>query len=50
MKANQSYSERDICTKFITPALERAGWDKLSQLPEEVAFTDGKIYVRGKRM
>jgi type I restriction enzyme, R subunit len=20
-------SERDICTKFITPAIERAGWD-----------------------
>ena len=21
------FSERDICTKFITPALENAGWD-----------------------
>lgn len=22
-------SERDICTKFITPALRRAGWDEM---------------------
>jgi len=41
-------SERDICTKYITPALEEAGWDKLTQLKEEVTFTDGKIYVKGK--
>jgi type I restriction enzyme, R subunit len=44
----RSLSERDICTKFITPAIEKAGWDKLTQLLEEVYFTDGKIYVRGK--
>ena len=41
-------SERDICTKFITPAIEKAGWDKQTQLLEEVSFTDGRIYVRGK--
>ncbi len=41
-------SERDICTKFITPALRRAGWDELSQLREEVSFTKGRIIVRGK--
>lgn len=40
--------ERDICTKYITPALENAGWDKHLQILEEVSFTDGKIYVRGK--
>lgn len=44
----KSLSERDICTKFITPALEKAGWDKHLQILEEVSFTDGKIYVRGK--
>lgn len=44
----KTLSERDICTKFITPAIEKAGWDKLTQLLEEVSFTDGKIYVRGK--
>lgn len=44
----KSLSERDICTKFITPAIKKAGWDTLTQLLEEVSFTDGKIYVRGK--
>lgn len=44
----KTLSERDICTKFITPAIEKAGWDKLTQLLEEVSFTDGKIYVRGR--
>lgn len=44
----KSLSERDICTKYITPAIEKAGWDKQSQFLEEVYFTDGKIYVRGK--
>jgi type I restriction enzyme R subunit len=41
-------SERDICTKFITPALRRAGWDELLQIREEVSFTRGRIIVRGK--
>lgn len=44
----KTLSERDICTKFITPSIEKSGWDKLTQLLEEVSFTDGKIYVRGK--
>lgn len=44
----KSLSERDICTKFITPALAKAGWDTHKQLLEEVSFTDGKIYVRGR--
>lgn len=48
MTDKKSLSERDICTKCITPALEKAGWDKQTQLLEEVSFTDGKIYVRGK--
>ena len=41
-------SEQDICTKFITPALEKAGWDKMLQMREQVYFTDGRIVVRGK--
>lgn len=44
----KSLSERDICTKYITPAIKKAGWDTLTQLLEEVTFTDGKIYVRGR--
>lgn len=41
-------SERDICTKFITPALKRSGWDEMTQIREEVSFTKGRIIVRGK--
>lgn len=48
MLDKKSLSERDICTKCITPALEKSGWNKITQFLEEVSFTDGKIYVRGK--
>jgi len=41
-------SERDICTKFITPALEKAGWDIATQVREEFSLTKGRIIVRGK--
>ena len=44
----QDLSERDICTKFITPAVRQAGWDDLTQIREEVFFTKGRIIVRGK--
>jgi type I site-specific restriction endonuclease len=37
-----------ICTKFISPAIERAGWDMQSQLREEVYITNGRIMVRGR--
>jgi type I restriction enzyme R subunit len=44
-------SERDICTKFITPALKQAGWNIQTQIQTqirvEIYFTDGRIYVRG---
>lgn len=44
----KQFSERDICTKYITPALERAGWDIVTQVREEFSLTDGRIVVRGK--
>ena len=44
----KSLSERDICTKFITPAVQQAGWDIQRQVREEVSFTKGRIIVRGK--
>ena len=31
----RSLSERDICTKFITPALRRSGWEEMRQIREE---------------
>ena len=44
----KSLSERDICTKYITPAIQFAGWDIHTQVREEVSFTAGRIIVRGK--
>lgn len=41
------YSERDICTKLITPAIQQAGWLQ-HQFREEVSLTDGRVIVRGK--
>ena len=41
-------SESDVCAKFITPALHRAGWDEATQIRREVSFTKGRIIVRGK--
>ncbi|MGZ5568506.1 MAG: EcoAI/FtnUII family type I restriction enzme subunit R, partial [Limisphaerales bacterium] len=35
-------------TKRITPSLVTAGWNLETQVREEVGFTDGRIYVRGK--
>ena len=48
MMDKHALSERDICTKFITPALRFAGWDEITQIREEVSFTKGRIIVRGK--
>jgi len=47
MTSKKDLSERDICTKFIQPALEKAGWNPQTQIREEVSFTDGRIYVKG---
>ncbi len=44
----RSFTDRDICTKFILPAVKRAGWDEMVQVREEVYFTKGRIIVRGK--
>ena len=44
----KALSERDICTKFITPAVSAAGWDIQRQVREEVTFTKGRVIVRGK--
>ncbi|GGF60421.1 DEAD/DEAH box helicase [Paracoccus acridae] len=41
-------SERDICSKYILPALVSAGWDLQTQIAEERTLTAGRIVVRGK--
>ncbi len=44
-----SLSERDICSKFIMPALISSGWDLNTQISEEkTIITPGRIIVRGK--
>ena len=40
-------SEQDICRIFLTPAILKAGWDTVTQIKEQLTFTDGKIQVRG---
>ena len=44
----KNLSERDICTKFINPAIQKAGWNMRTQVREEVSFTEGGIIVQGK--
>lgn len=41
-------TEQDICTKFVTPAILKAGWDIDKQIKEQRTFTDGRIIVRGR--
>jgi type I restriction enzyme R subunit len=42
-------TEQDICTKYITPALVNEGkWNLMTQIRQEVTFTDGRVLVRGK--
>jgi type I restriction enzyme R subunit len=43
----KTLSERDICTKYISPAVLNAGWDIQKQVREEFSFTAGRIYVKG---
>ncbi len=40
-------SETDICRLFITPAIEKAGWDPFRQIRQEVSLTPGPVIVRG---
>ncbi len=43
----KALSESDICDRYITPALTKAGWET-NRWRREYGFTDGKIIVRGK--
>lgn len=49
MDTKSGLSERDIITKYILPAIEASGWDKQTQIREEVSFTAGRIFVKGKK-
>lgn len=41
-------TERDICTKYILPAVKQSGWDIHTQVREEVSITAGRVIVRGQ--
>ena len=49
MIVKKDLSERDIITKYIIPAIEKSGWNKQTQIREEVSFTAGRIFVKGKQ-
>lgn len=38
MSSKKELSERDICAKYITPALAKARWNIEIQIREEVSF------------
>ena len=48
MSSQKALSEQDICSRYITPSLEQAGWDKMTQIRRELTFTAGRIVVQGK--
>jgi len=41
-------SETDIITKFIMPAIQKSGWNLMTQIRQEVKLRDGKVIVRGQ--
>ncbi|MCC2616174.1 DEAD/DEAH box helicase family protein [Aestuariibacter halophilus] len=43
----KALSETDIITKFLLPAVKKAGWDDMTQIRQEVKLRDGKVIVRG---
>ena len=49
MNSKSGLSERDIITKCILPAIEKSGWNKQTQIREEVTFTAGRIFVKGRQ-
>ena len=48
MMDKKQLSEQEIRTRYVTPAIEKAGWDIAAQVREEFKLTDGRIIVRGK--
>jgi type I restriction enzyme R subunit len=48
MMSKRSLTEIEICDRYITPAILRAGWDQNTQIRREFTFTAGQVIVRGK--
>ena len=43
----KTLSEADICAKFITPALNKAGWSEVEQIFREYTLRPGRMVVQG---
>ena len=44
----KNLSEQDICSKYVLPAIIKAGYNLHSQIREQITFTAGRIQVHGK--
>jgi type I restriction enzyme, R subunit len=49
MASKKALSENSIYTHYILPNLIKSGWDLQKQIRENVYFTDGRIYINGKK-
>lgn len=43
----KTLSVADICAKFITPALNKAGWSEVEQVFREYTLRPGRVVVQG---
>ena len=43
----KTLSESDICDLFISPAINGAGWDQITQIRREVTLAPGPVTVCG---
>ena len=46
---SRQLSETDICDRFITPALQRAGWSVQQHILREYTLRPGRMVVRGQQ-
>ena len=44
----KNLSESDICDKFISPAVQRAGWSLHEQIYREYTLRPGRVVVKGR--
>ena len=50
MVSKKEFSENSIYTHYVLPSLVKSGWDLQKQIRENVYFTDGRIYINGKKI
>ena len=49
MASKKELSENSIYTHYVLPNLIKSGWDLQKHIRENVYFTDGRIYINGKK-